>query len=358
MKSEKLLTLIACAASCFQLLVGGSVVVVAQSTRFLGRGVTTNGKAITEKDLADFAATGGNLVRLQFLSAPLRDLTPPYAINEGNFALVERDLDWCAKYNLNCIVDPHEMPGMEKNRSAADPMWNDRKFGDMAVSLWAFIAKRLSRRGSEVAGYDLMNEPAVPIGARQNSVGDWNSLANRMVAAIREYDSRHPINIESPDVMIEHRPVEGRLKAIQSYFSPPADSNVIYSIHVYDPMALTYARQPGVHYPGMINGRMWNAQTIAQDLAPVVAFQNKYHVQIYVGEVGCARWTGDDGNRWLKDVLDFFEAHHWSWTYINWRGAPIWDAEKNNYDADDEQRYATTPRLKLLEQYWTLGSHP
>jgi endoglucanase len=358
MKIRNAFRIIGFASLCFQVLAGGSAVVAGQSTKFLGRGVTANGKIITETDLADFAATGGNLVRLQLQFMPLRDVTPPYAINEGNLALLERDLDWCAKHNLNCIVDPHLLPGLRESRDGTDPMWTDPRFGDMAVSLWSFIAQRLSHRGSEVAGYDLMNEPLVPGGAPKSSVGDWDHLANRMIAAIRAYDTTHPIIIEAPDVVIRHGQIEGRLKAIESYFSPPADSNLIYSVHVYNPMGLTYDRQAGAHYPGVIDGRQWDARMIAQDLAPVVAFQKKYQVQIYVGEIGSARWTGDNGNRWIKDQLEFYEAHHWSWTYINWRGADIWDAEKNNYDAGDKQRYASTQRLSLLHQYWKRGRQP
>jgi len=67
-----------------------------------------------------------------------------------------------------------------------------RAFSPEPTPETSLIAQRLSTRGSEVAGYDLLNEPAIPPGARKNSPADWNGLARRMIAAIRAKDSTHP----------------------------------------------------------------------------------------------------------------------------------------------------------------------
>ena len=328
--------------------------VSAQSTPFLGRGVNVEGN-IKEQVLADFAATGGNLVRLQGAFAPLRDMTPPYSINQHSFLMLERQLDWCKKYKLNCVIDPHKIPGLGAPRRPYDPMWSDKRYGDMAVELWSEIAAQCASRGDEVAGYDLMNEPALPLDARKGSPSDWNALVARIIAAIRAKDKTRPIIIEAPvEMQLGHGIIVTRASAFRSYFPAPPDPNVIYSLHFYEPQAFTFTPD-GWNYPGVIKGKQWNASTIAQYFAPVAAFQNRYHVQIYLGEFGCARWGGDACNRWIKDVIDYAEAHHWSWTYHSWRGADMWDAEKNNYDKNDHQRYPTTPRLKILENAWRQG---
>lgn len=346
---------IACLALVFPFFAIGTRS-IAQSTPFLGRGVNDGNANIPEKQFADFAATGGNLFRLQLAKVPLREMNPPYAFNEQNFAVLEHDLDMCQKYKLNCIVDPHVFPGMEDifTTHARDQLWSDSKFGELAVQEWSVIAERLAKRGSEVAAYDLVNEPALPPGARKGSAADWNGLAKRMIAAIRAKDANRPIIIEAPIIAENGRQLMSRNDAFKSYLTAPPEANVIYSVHMYDPKSLAQGKESKVEYPGEIDGEKWNAETIARHFAPVVAFQEKYHVQIYLGEFGCVRWQGESGNRYLKDIIDFAEAHHWSWTYHDWRGADWWDAEKSD-KRDDEQRHPSTPRLTMLESYWKLG---
>ena len=58
------------------------------------------GVALTEKDVADFAAIGGNLLRLSFPDRPLLGLQPPDDFDEQAFAHLER-----------VLVDPHRFPG-------------------------------------------------------------------------------------------------------------------------------------------------------------------------------------------------------------------------------------------------------
>jgi aryl-phospho-beta-D-glucosidase BglC (GH1 family) len=341
----------------FQLLAAVTIIAQAQSTAFLGRGATMEGKSLTEKDMADFAATGANLVRFQYDSGPVqKNLALPYVINEANFAILSRNLDWCKKYHLNCVIVAIHVPGLGKPITSDDPLWNDPRYSDLAVSMWSQLAQRLAHRGSEIAGYDLMNEPIVPASARRGSAGDWNAVVGRMIAAIRASDTTHPIIVEAPDAMEFGRLVVDRSGSFKSYFAAPPQPGLIYSLHFYAPMIFTFGKNGPFQYPGIINGRMWNEQTIAQELAPVAAFQRKYHVQIYLGEFSCARWGGDACNRWVKDVITYAESQHWSWTYHVWRGADIWDAEKSNYDQNDHQRYASTPRLKILESYWKLGA--
>lgn len=335
------------------------------SPAFLGRGVVIAAEA-PERNFADFAATGGNLVRIYFANRPLRNMTPPYEYNEQNFALLDHDLDICQKYNLQAIVDPHTFPGMEGSvftTHAKDPLWHEGKYAELAIQLWTVLAKRLSQRGSVVAGYDLLNEPALPNMGQRGTPADWNGLAARIVAAIRTQDATHPVIIESPLLSLGGGRFAARFNdSFASYLGGPPDPNVVYSLHMYDPMEFTYQgvdhNPMPVDYPGMIDGEMWDASRIAKYFAPVLAFQRRYHVPIYIGELSSVRWSGDAGNRYLHDVIEYAEAHQWSWTYHEWRGADAWDAEKSNYSRDDHQRRTSTPRLELLKSYWKRGNRP
>src|ERR1035438_1783085 len=141
-----------------------------------------------------------------------------------------------------------------------------------------------------------------------------------------------------------------------SYLEPPADTNVVYSPHMYEPHEFTHqgvqGRPEPFPYPGAIKGREWNRKTVEETLQPVVDFQRKFGAPIFMGEFGAPRWRGEDANRYLRDVIEVCEAHGWSWAYHSYREWEGWDAERSNTNKDDRERKATTPRLELLKGYF------
>jgi hypothetical protein len=88
---------------------------------------------------------------------------------------------------------------------------------------------------------------------------------------------------------------------------------------MYLPHAFTHQ---GVHgpgkayrYPGEIDGKRWDKAQLEAALRPVVEFQRKYNVHIYIGEFSAIRWAPDDSAcRYLADLIDIFEAHAWDWS--------------------------------------------
>ena len=46
-------------------------------------------------------------------------------------------------------------------------------------------------------------------------------------------------------------------------------------------------------------------------------------IPIFVGEFSCPRWTGNDGNRYLQDVIQIAEENDWSWAYHSFRESHI-----------------------------------
>jgi hypothetical protein len=125
---------------------------------------------------------------------------------------------------------------------------------------------------------------------------------------------------------------------------------------MYEPHQFTHqgvqGRPEPVAYPGMIGGREWNRAEVERTLSPVVEFQKRYHVPIFIGEFSAPRWRGDDANRYLRDVIEVCESHGWSWAYHAWREWEGWDAERSNVDRSDTARRETTPRLELLKSFF------
>ena len=91
-------------------------------------------------------------------------------------------------------------------------------------------------------------------------------------------------------------------------------------------------------YPGEIDGKRWDKAQLEAALKPVVEFQRKYGVHIYIGEFSAIRWAPDGSAcRYLKDLIDIFEAHDWDWSYHAFREWDGWSVEHGS-DPKDHSR--------------------
>ena len=312
---------------------------------------------LTEEDVRDFAALGGNLLRIVNNSRPLMHKQAPYDLDEDNFALLDRVIGYCEKYQVRVVIDPHTTPGTERTTTTrpTDAFWSDFAVQQHLIRLWNHIAHRYGARGEVIAAYDLLNEPALPNGGAAGTPADWNLLVRKLIKTIRAADKTHTIVIEPPTIRTPEGKTINRLMSM-SYLEPPPDPNVVYSPHMYEPGEFTHqgveGRPEPFAYPGAIKGREWNRQTVEETLQPVVDFQRKHGVPIFMGEFSAPRWRGEDANRYLRDVIEVCEAHGWSWAYHAYREWEGWDAERSNTDRNDRVRKATTPRLELLKSYF------
>src|SRR5512133_201230 len=101
------------------------------------RGADTR-PTISEEDVRDFAALGGNLLRVTCNSRPLMNKQAPYGLNEENLALLDRLVGYCEKYKVRVVVDPHTTPGTEQatTTSPRDAFWSDFALHNELIRLW------------------------------------------------------------------------------------------------------------------------------------------------------------------------------------------------------------------------------
>ncbi len=321
------------------------------------RGANINHQ-FTDADAQVLAGWGANVVRINFHQLNLMQKQPPYDIQLNAVEALDRILDVCERNGLKAILDPHTTPGTQSATSTlpTDPIWRDFAFHDHLVRLWRFLADRYKNRGPVIAGYDLLNEPSPPRGASlEGTPADWNLLVRKLASAIRAIDANHTLVVEFPIFAN----VPGGLPPVAemvNYLKPIDDPNTVYSVHWYGPGEFTHqgveGRPVNLRYPGFYRNTTWNAALHRQLLEPVAEFQHRYNVPIYLGEFAAARWAGEDGNRWMRDIADIAERFGWSWTYHSFRIASVWDAEKSNTDQQDETRFVSTPRIEMLREYY------
>jgi len=316
------------------------------------------GPRIDEEGLRTFGRDwNANLVRWQLIRNRRASTTDDYdQWLEGELQRLDAGVALCEKYGLMVAIDLHSPPGGKPTISGYygtdDRLFTDRKMQDKFIAVWRHIANRY-KNAKAVWGYDLANEPVEDF--VEDGCDDWHALAERAAKAIREIDPIRAIICEAP-------PWGGPSSLAE--FTPIAVSNVVYSVHMYVPGEFTHQ---GVHktgtepvdYPGEIKGKMWDKAALEKVLQPVVDFQKRYNVHIYLGEFSAIRWApGDSAYRYLKDCIDIFESHGWDWSYHAFREWDGWSVEHGPDPKNLQPSPTPTDREKLLRSWFSKNQKP
>ncbi|MCC5895608.1 MAG: glycoside hydrolase family 5 protein [Alkalibacterium sp.] len=292
-----------------------------------------------EEDLAFITSLGLNTIRLPLNYRQFEDDLDPFTYKEEGFEKVDAFLDLCEKYNVYVILDMHAVQGFQNthwhsdNNSRNSFFWREKHYQERFINLWKAIAERYKGR-SVIAGYDLMNEPAVntPYGDYPHTYfdqykPDWsviNELYKTTVEAIREVDPDHIIILEGD---LYSRLFEG--------LDAPFTHNLVYSSHNYTAAGFGPGKYPGTITPRNLNTESgdfagdqqqnyWDYERqikeFEQHEGPQYAAE--HNVPLIVTEFGSV-YNGpvdevEDRLRALKDQLAVFKDHntHWTlWTY-------------------------------------------
>lgn len=138
----------------------------------------------TQADLAYFAATGMNLIRLPFRWERVQhEARGP--LDAAEVAELTRVIDTARALHLCVLLDLHNYGTYYSKRIGSDALENSA-FED----LWLRLAAAFPETGSTALG--LMNEPAALGGAQ------WMALAQSTVLALRSAGAAHLIMVASP----------------------------------------------------------------------------------------------------------------------------------------------------------------
>ena len=163
---------------------------------------------ITEEDFKTVKELGLNVVRVPFtymnvyhhLSDAGELLHPDeFTLREDPFERLDFALEMCKKYGLYLILDMHGAVGSQNGSDHSGDTSRTNLYADTALGeayrektaeLWALVAEHFAGE-SNVAGYDLLNEPTRASGATQ-----WDYY-DVLYKAVREADPDHMIFIEA-----------------------------------------------------------------------------------------------------------------------------------------------------------------
>jgi len=305
------------------------------------------GAFVTEEDIRTIKGWGANCVRIPFNYRLIEYENRPFSLNVEGLEILDNVVRWCEKHSIYCILDMHAAPGAQNQDWHSDcagkaELFNNEFNKDRYLRLWYFLASHY-KDVSAVAGYDILNEPVVPL------QDEWmvRDLYAKAAKEIRDAGDKHILFLE------------GNLWAQRiDFLGKPFDNNTVYSIHAYPPTDFTFNFERDLRYPGKAQGLSWDKGKLELLAKPYRLFMDIVKAPLYVGEFGVNARDGLYGEiEWVKDVLDIFDKNGLHWTYWTYKTIA-------NYTYPDGiYRYVKNPPwvnrqgpisgLETLSSHWT-----
>lgn len=345
----------------------------------------------TEREFMDLRNMGATLVRYQ-MAANWKQFVSAAEANKTNAVLeyekwmkgkldhLETMLKWSRQYGIKICIDLHtHIGGFTDEEHNSLMIFVEKKYEDVFVETWRGIARRFKGNTDAIYGYDLINEPI----DRENKLTktSWRAVMCRTVEAVREIDPETPIIIE-PNCHASPRGFDVKNPYGLKGIDPLPYDNLIYSVHVYQPLAFThqglfkkkedYKPQPypsanatldpnRKRYPGDVDKdahahEVWNKEFLRREIQSVRDFQLRTGARIFVGEFSAAAYA-PGAAQYLEDLCSLFREYGWDWTYHAFRESTCWSFEHEGpsfYELQSAK--TTTPRKALLEKYMRDGT--
>jgi endoglucanase len=198
--------------------------------------------------------------------------------NAEGFALLDRVVEWSREAGLYVVIDMHAAPGGQTGANIDDSwgypwLYDSPQEHQHAIDIWKRIATRY-RDSETVLGYDLLNEPIPHFPELKKYNEKLEPLYRRLVAAIREVDKNHVVILGG-----------AQWDTNFSVFSPPFDSNVMYTFHKY-----------------------W-MKPEQSEIQQYVDFRDKYKVPIWMSE------SGENTDEWITQFRELLEKNQIPWAF-------------------------------------------
>lgn len=280
----------------------------------------------------------------------------------ADLATLRATLDRAHQAGLKVVITPLSLPGMRWSQNNQgrfdDRLWQDKRYWLQAAAFWRDLARELKGHPA-IAAYNLINEPAPEkhgglaehadagqmqqwYARAQGTARDLPALYQQLIAAIREEDAETPVMLDA-----------GWFAAADAFAYWPAplgDQRVLYSVHMYEPYAVTSApnmtRKHRLAYPGPApfagQTQQWDGQRVARYLRQPLDWAETMKVpreRLVVAEFGCMRRL-PGCRQYLEDVLGMLEHSRLHWAFYSFR--------EDNWDGMDYELGSA----KVPWRYW------
>ncbi|PIS29546.1 MAG: glycoside hydrolase family 5 [Candidatus Marinimicrobia bacterium CG08_land_8_20_14_0_20_45_22] len=230
---------------------------------------------VTEKDIARIAGWGFNSIRLPLHYEFFSPIDQPGVFIETGFIFIDSLLNWCKRNGMVVILDMHCAPGGQNSGNISDSdgeakLWTILANQTRLIEIWKKIAERYANE-EDIVGYDLLNEPVMPIGYSNT---DLRNLYISLRNAVREVDNNHILFIEG-----------SRYATDFTSLTPRFDVNMAYSFHKY-----------------------WSETTIST-IQAYLNIRDNQNIPLWMGE------SGENSNPWFYAMVQQYNTLNLSWCW-------------------------------------------
>ena len=283
------------------------------------------------KELDFVAAQGANLIRLPFRWERLRP-DPKAGLDATEVARLQLLVSQAQARGLCVLLDMHNFA-----RYYSRALDQDAELPELFIDTWQQIAKVFSDPRQTMLG--LMNEPA------HMAQHQWNLLAKRTLAQLREHGSQHWILLSG-----------GNWDGLHDWFvSRDGYSNADDLDDLSDPLkrsAIEVHQYADSNYSGT-SASCLPAAHFAPLFARISDWAQINGLQLFLGEFGFA--SSAECSPTFTQFLQSMEQSPWlGWTY--WAGGPWWAADYPFRLNSDSQ--APSPQWAMLKPYFALRPLP
>jgi aryl-phospho-beta-D-glucosidase BglC (GH1 family) len=279
-----------------------------EQNRKIGRGVNIGnaleapvegewGVTIEAKYFELIAEKGFHSVRVPIRWSSHSATASPYTIDASFFSRIDWVIENALKNKLMVIINCHHFNEIFEN----PPLYKNR-----LMSYWGQISRRYAHYSDSVI-FEPLNEP------NTNLSGElWNQCFSEALDTIRQTNPRRTVLVGLSD----WGGIGGLSKLVL-----PGDTNLILTVHYYNPFQFTHQGAEWVSGSTAWIGTGWynseiERNAVASEFEPVIAFSKAHNIPVHIGEFGAySKADIDSRGRWTNFCSRYFEEQGFSWTY-------------------------------------------
>ncbi len=256
------------------------------------------GVTLQPEYFAAIKSAGFESVRLPTKWSAHAGRSAPYKIDKAFAERVDWAVEQATSRGLNIVVNVHHYDEIHDDPAAHLPR---------LIGLWSQIADRSKDRPTSVS-FELLNEPHGKL-----KDAEWNAMLPRLLEVVRKTNPDRPVIIGPANWNGVH--------GIDRLVLPSGDSNLIATVHSYEPFHFTHQGAEWSEGSDKWLGMKWTgseaeASAIAKTFRKAADWSKAHNVPIYLGEFGAYRKADMDSRvRWTRFIAREAERLGWSWAY-------------------------------------------
>lgn len=256
------------------------------------------GPAIYPYYFKEIADKGFHHIRVPIKWSSYAMTEAPYTIEPEFIDTIKTVVELALKHNLMIMINMHHY-----NEIFDDPDGHTDRF----LAIWSQISDAFKDYPDSLL-FEPLNEPHANLDQAK-----WNALIPRVLDTIRIKNPTRKVVFGPPDW--------NGIGSVNKLDWPESDTNLIMSVHYYNPFQFTHQGAGWVDGADAWLGTTWDStasqtQAVINDFAGAVNFYNTKGVPVHVGEFGSYSTADMESRRkWTACVARSIESFGFSWAY-------------------------------------------